>query len=82
MVTNLTPLSETTETKYSNDCEIRSWLYSGTQLNYYCLTEDAYEGMGILCFIDLPLSLALDTVVLPYTAYKQYRYGNYCEERK
>ena len=81
LVTNLTPRSQETETRISDDCAVKSRVYSGTQLNYDCLTEDDYEGMGLLCLIDIPLSLALDTIVLPYTIYKQYKYGNFCAER-
>ena len=81
LVTNLIPRSQETETRISDDCAVKSRVYSGTQLNYDCLTEDDYEGMGLLCLIDIPLSLALDTIVLPYTIYKQYKYGNFCAER-
>ena len=32
------------------------------------------------CLIDLPLSLAMDTVLLPVTIYKQFKYGNICKK--
>jgi len=52
-------------------------IYSGTIGDGYCVTHDPSGQIGFFCLLDLPLSLAADTVVLPYTAYQQVHYGNY-----
>jgi len=52
-------------------------VYSGTIGDGYCLTHDRSGQIGFWCLLDLPLSLAADTVVLPFTAYQQVRHGNY-----
>jgi uncharacterized protein YceK len=52
-------------------------IYSGTIGDGYCVTHDRSGQIGFFCLLDLPLSLAADTIVLPYTAYQQIRQGNY-----
>ncbi|MDD5131930.1 MAG: YceK/YidQ family lipoprotein [bacterium] len=47
-------------------------VYSGTVLDFYGLGAD---NMGIFALCDLPLSLALDTIILPYTIPRQLKYG-------
>jgi hypothetical protein len=37
------------------------------------------NNVSMFCLIDIPLSLALDTAILPYTAYRQIRYGDICK---
>ena len=34
-----------------------------------------------LCIIDLPLSLAADIIILPYSTYRQIKYGNMAEHK-
>ena len=41
------------------------------------LTEEKPVTSRALRFLDLPLSFLVDSLVLPYTAYKQIRYGSY-----
>ena len=56
------------------DCVVYR-VYGGTALDMCLLrTESAGQG-GAIAFWDLPFSLALDTVVLPYTVYKQATVG-------
>jgi uncharacterized protein YceK len=52
-------------------------VYSGTLGDGYCVTHDQSGQIGFFCLLDLPLSLAADTVLLPYTAYQQIHHGNY-----
>ncbi|HXL39680.1 MAG TPA: YceK/YidQ family lipoprotein [Myxococcales bacterium] len=57
-------------------------LYSGVLVDAWCGFETFRVGgeafqVGLFCFLDLPLSLAADTVLLPYKAYTQIRYGNF-----
>lgn len=54
-----------------------SSLYSGTQLNVYCLSDNA-ENLAFFCLVDLPLSLVADTVILPYTLYTYSTGTRYC----
>lgn len=49
-------------------------VFSGTVFNAHCLTAD---NLGFLCFVDLPLSIVADTLIVPYTVYKQTRYGHW-----
>ncbi len=37
------------------------------------------NNMELFLMIDIPLSFALDTVILPVTIYKQLKYGNICK---
>jgi uncharacterized protein YceK len=50
--------------------EDTSWIYSGTHFDYKCFWHPEYRGtysIERLCLIDLPLSLAADTLILPVT---------------
>ncbi len=47
--------------------------YSGTVADANCV---AHWQVAVFCFFDLPLSLVLDTVVLPYTIYQQAEHGS------
>ncbi|MEE1981386.1 YceK/YidQ family lipoprotein [Shewanella xiamenensis] len=50
-------------------------VYSGSKLGICALSSGGGgQGAGIM-FWDLPFSMALDTVVLPYTIYKQATVG-------
>jgi len=51
-------------------------LYSGVAANLCWLPSE----MGLFSFIDLPLSLVGDTLVLPLTTYQQWKHGNLCSE--
>ena len=58
-------------------------LYSGVVVDGYCVGQSFSEGreaagqIGFFCLLDVPLSLVVDTLVLPYTAYQQIRFGNF-----
>jgi uncharacterized protein YceK len=49
-------------------------VYSGVATDISFLRGDA-EDSGV-CALDLPLSFTVDTVALPYTIPRQYKYGN------
>jgi len=56
-------------------------IYSGTVLDSRCIYhphEKSPNNLEAFCLIDLPISLVLDTVFLPYTAMMQIKYGSYC----
>jgi uncharacterized protein YceK len=66
-------------------------IYSGTYLGFACLTNYDCYNINNICspwrrsghtsgLGDVPLSLVLDTVILPYTIYKQVAYGNLSDE--
>ena len=71
-------------TIYEDDHVPRSLprVFSGTVVDSWC-TYDTFRSppgaaqAGFFCMLDVPFSLALDAIVLPYTAYTQLRYGNY-----
>lgn len=58
-------------------------IYSGTFLDLGILAS-WFRGKGssdsAVLFVDLPFSLAADTVLLPLTAYEQIRYGNFGDD--
>ena len=65
-------------TTFENDPEVDSKIYIGTRFDSYALasmftseTDSGGKGMMVLAFpvflIDLPLSVIMDTVLLPYT---------------
>lgn len=59
------------------DCSHRATIpnvYSGTVFDFQCLPA---ENAGFFCLVDLPLSFAMDTLMVPYTAYRQFRYGSW-----
>lgn len=59
------------------DCSDHSTIpniYSGFVFDLYCLPA---ENFGFFCLVDLPFSLFVDTVMVPYTAYKQIKYGSW-----
>jgi uncharacterized protein YceK len=56
------------------DDAVIPYVYSGVSVDLTCLRVPI---VGLFCLIDLPLSAALDTVILPYTIYKQKTYGNW-----
>lgn len=49
-------------------------VYSGTVLDIYNVGA---ENAGFFVLLDMPFSLILDTVLLPYTAYRQYKEGDW-----
>ena len=61
---------------YNNRKELQSLprVYSGTIADAYCISQFAQP--ILLCLIDLPLSIAGDTLVLPYTIVRQIRSGS------
>ncbi len=55
-------------------------VYSGTLFDLRCVFTPSMhdtEGLGPLCFIDVPFSLIADTVILPLTIFDQIKYGSY-----
>ncbi len=40
-----------------------------------------YQDKGLVVF-DAPFSIAADTILLPYTIYRQFRYGNLCPDKE
>jgi len=65
---------------YQSTCDPEkgiSAIYSGTQLNAYCLWNNV-DNVALFCLIDLPMSLALDTVMLPYTLFSELTDIGYC----
>jgi uncharacterized protein YceK len=60
-------------------------VYSGVLFDFNCfLRPEAYETENIeaFCFLDLPLSLVADTVILPLTIYEQVKHGSYSTVRQ
>ena len=49
-------------------------VYSGTVLDIYNVGA---ENAGFFVLVDVPFSLILDTVLLPYTAYRQFKDGDW-----
>lgn len=52
-------------------------IYSGTVFDVACLSAD---NVGFFCLLDLPLSLAVDTLFLPITIYEQFFTGRLHKE--
>lgn len=67
-------------------------IYSGAIMSSQCAFHYGCEPNGecgfyskpnnveFLCLIDVPLSFVLDTVILPFTIYKQNTDGNLCDK--
>ncbi len=55
-------------------------VYSGVSNDYRFINGNS-EGKGWV-FLDMPLSFVADTVVLPYTVYKQAKLGNLCTKNE
>lgn len=54
-------------------------VYSGTVFDLYCIPA---ENAGFFCLVDLPFSLVTDTVLLPYTGWKQYSRGSWYSQKE
>jgi uncharacterized protein YceK len=83
-VATLTFTSRIEEEMYNNPKELQYLprVYSGTIADAYCVSRFAEP--ILLCLIDLPLSIAGDTIVLPYTIVRQVKSGGLrprCGER-
>ena len=52
-------------------------IYSGFVFDLYCIPA---ENVGFFCLVDLPLSLIVDSLFLPYTIYKQTKYGSWYQQ--
>jgi uncharacterized protein YceK len=64
-------------------CNTLPRAYSGTVFDSRCIYHPEHKGTNnaeLFCLIDLPLSLGMDTIVLPYTGYKQIQHGSYGSE--
>ena len=55
-------------------------IYSGTKFNSNCLCEGG-GNFALYCLIDFPLSLVVDTILLPYTVYSEITDTGYCEKK-
>ena len=67
-------------TDYYNPVSPR--VYSGVVFDFRCMHHPEQPGtnnLELFCLISLPVSLVLDTLLLPYTGYQQFKYGNYVE---
>ncbi|MDX1654716.1 MAG: hypothetical protein R3310_05850 [Candidatus Competibacteraceae bacterium] len=53
-------------------------VYSGLIFDLYCIPA---ENVGFFCVVDLPLSAALDTAILPFTIYKQIEKGDWYSKK-
>ncbi len=51
-------------------------VYSGVVYDYHLSTEE----FGPLFYLDMPLSLVGDTLMLPLTIYQQINYGSYTKD--
>jgi uncharacterized protein YceK len=68
-------LSESAYSDDTHNCGERYSIprvYSGAVFDLYCLPA---ENVGFFCLIDLPMSLVIDTLALPYTITRQWREG-------
>jgi uncharacterized protein YceK len=64
------------------DCNPRYTIpraYSGVAADMTFLRDGAED--CIICAVDLPLSAAADTIILPYTLVTQSKYGNLCDKQ-
>ena len=52
-------------------------VYSGFVFDLYCVPA---ENAGFLCLVDLPLSFVIDSLILPYTIYKQSKSGSWYQQ--
>lgn len=71
------------EEKIVDPCKTLPRAYSGTVFDSRMIYHPEHTGSNNAEFfflIDLPLSLVLDTLVLPYTGYKQIQHGSYGSE--
>lgn len=74
-VTNTFDPAELLTTPCGDSCEFMPRVYSGTFMDICGVLFDRGQGSSIALW-DLPLSFIADTVILPYTAYKQITEGN------
>jgi len=62
--------------------DVRSALHyqckSPGDCRYFAATETA--NVEVLLLLDVPLSLAYDTLILPWTVFEQLEHGNYCTD--
>ena len=56
--------------------------YSGMFFDIYVVKYGAGDVSQGVLLLDIPLSIAADTLVSPYTIYKQIRHGSICREDK
>lgn len=66
----------------TESCKVIPRIYSGTVMDF-CGAFVGGGGQGAaIMFYDLFLSIPVDTLVLPYTIYSQFLYGNFWESKK
>ena len=65
-----------------NKCDFLPHIYSGTVMDFCGGTASGGGQGGGMMLMDLPLSFIADTVILPYTAYKQINEGNISTKEK
>ena len=76
IVTTYSPDEVATEACQSKNCAFLPRIYSGTVMDFCGATASGSGQGGGLMLWDLPLSFVADTLILPYTVYKQITEGN------
>jgi len=66
---------------YFHKCYNVSRIYSGTISDLCQIHSNTSNPLNSYIFVDLPFSFALDTVILPYTIYKQATEGSLCDNQ-
>lgn len=54
-------------------------IYSGTKFNAKCISGN-YDNVAFFCIVDFPLSLVVDTFILPYTIYTETSGAGFCQD--
>jgi uncharacterized protein YceK len=71
--------------KRPHDCDGMGTIpsvYSGTVFDVKGVFHTGpTNNVELLLLIDIPLSVAADTMILPYTIYRQIRYGSICPKK-
>lgn len=71
-----------TDSTNEDDCKFCKNIprvYSGAKYDLFCSLRA--DNVGLFIFLlDTPLSIAVDTVALPYTIYQQIKYGSICKD--
>jgi len=62
-----------------NKCYNISHIYSGTSSDLCEIQSNTSSPLNGYILVDLPFSFVLDTVILPFTIYKQNTKGSLCD---
>ena len=74
---NISSPDEITKTACLRQCVFLPRIYSGTIVDVCEVMFDPGGHSAAVAFWDLPFSFVVDTVILPYTVYKQITEGNF-----